>query len=308
MAAMALSLTMLQILVSMADDKTLTQIGAELYLSQSAISKAIRQTESALGLALVEQSGRRLALTPAARLLAEAGRNVLAQLATVDEHVETLRGVQSQRLQVVSSRAPASYILPTLIEQFLELFPDVQIDLDVVGLGKQWGDVLHVPYDIVVGPALDTVVTLDVEPLYREQLIFVVRRDSPFASKLSVTWRELSDVRLVGEFHSPSWKRIQSHLEHEGFEPRRRVEVHGSEVSKQLVEAGAGGAIIREALIWRELLSGYLVRVPVQPNPVFRETVFLGLRRGIQRTGLLADFRSFVVENIERVYPPGRLC
>jgi DNA-binding transcriptional LysR family regulator len=305
---MSLSLSVLQILVGLADDKTLTEIGSELYLSQSAVSKILRQTESDLGFALVEQVGRRLRLTPPAVQLAQAARGVLTPLGEVNQLADELRRGTSETLQVVSSRAPANYILPTLIQGYLQLFPNVQVDLDVVGLGQQWVDTLHEPFDIVVGPSLDTVPALRTEPLYVDEMVFVVRKDSPFATNAAVTWRELSDLRIVGEFSRPFWKTLQPKLALEGFEPHRRVEVHGSEVSKQMVEAGAGGAILRKALICRELLSGYLVRLQVEPNIVLRETVYVGRRPGTQRTRLLEHFWTFLLEHIGAVYPPGGLC
>ena len=53
-----------------------THAARELFLSQPAVSRQVRQLEQALGVKLFEQIGKSLFLTDAGRTLAKAGRGV----------------------------------------------------------------------------------------------------------------------------------------------------------------------------------------------------------------------------------------
>ena len=71
---------------------TIAAVAAELHLTAPGISMQLSALERELGVALTERQGRRLALTPAGRVLASHGRDILDRLALAEMEVDAIRG------------------------------------------------------------------------------------------------------------------------------------------------------------------------------------------------------------------------
>lgn len=70
---------------------TIAAVADELHLTAPGISMQLSALERELGIALTERQGRRLALTPAGRLMAAHGRDVLDRLSLAELEVDALR-------------------------------------------------------------------------------------------------------------------------------------------------------------------------------------------------------------------------
>ena len=81
----------LRVIRGLAAGKTQVEIGDELHLEQSTISKMLRNAEERAGLELVRVNGRRLQLSAAGREVAIAGERVVQAFDGLDEFVRELR-------------------------------------------------------------------------------------------------------------------------------------------------------------------------------------------------------------------------
>lgn len=104
-----------------------TRAAAELYLTQSAISRQIRTLEEQLGVKLFRRETRRLALTPEGEILHRETSRLLAHFAEV---CAGLRGSRRRPRVTVSAAVgiAALWLVPRLAA-FQELEPDVDVRL-----------------------------------------------------------------------------------------------------------------------------------------------------------------------------------
>ncbi|KHK97121.1 hypothetical protein LK09_12640 [Microbacterium mangrovi] len=86
---------------------TITAVAEQLHLTAPGVSMQLAALERELGVPLTERQGRRLALTPAGRLLAGHGRDVLDRLSLAETEVDALRrgGSGTYRLAAFPSAA-----------------------------------------------------------------------------------------------------------------------------------------------------------------------------------------------------------
>jgi LysR family transcriptional regulator, glycine cleavage system transcriptional activator len=121
---------------------------AELNLTASAVSHSIRKVEEALGVALFERSGQRVALTPAGDALLEHVGRAFAELSRGLDLVST-RGTQLLRLHCAPSFA-AQWLTPRLA-RFLAGHPGFEVRL---AAGMDYARFLNDEFDadIVYGP------------------------------------------------------------------------------------------------------------------------------------------------------------
>src|SRR5689334_13607701 len=89
-----MELSQLRYLVALAEERHFTRAAAREHIAQPALSQQIRRLEEEVGVALVERSTRRVAITDAGELLVARARRILAELDAAHTELAAVRGVQ----------------------------------------------------------------------------------------------------------------------------------------------------------------------------------------------------------------------
>lgn len=135
--------------------------GAELTLTTSAISYAIRNLEERLGVMLFHRTTRSVSLTEAGQRLLERLEPALADVGEALEEMNNFRATPAGTLRINMPRVTAQLLLPGLLPRFLALYPDIHFEavdndglVDIVALGFDAGIRFHehVPEDMIAVP------------------------------------------------------------------------------------------------------------------------------------------------------------
>jgi len=102
-----------------------TRAGEELHLTQSAVSRQIKELEEQLGVALFERRHRALALTEAGRVLLPAAVQVLGAMRAATGQLRELSG--ARRLSVATTAGFASLWLIPRLAGFARAHPEVDV-------------------------------------------------------------------------------------------------------------------------------------------------------------------------------------
>ena len=135
-----------------------TQAAAELFLTQSAVSRQIQQLEAAIGVPLFERRHRALALTEAGAVLQRAVVDSLERLRDATAHVRAAPGLR--QVAITSTPGFASFWLIPRLAHFTAAHPEVDVrvsaTLDVLDLERNRLDlaVRFVPTNRGIGAAL----------------------------------------------------------------------------------------------------------------------------------------------------------
>lgn len=105
-----------------------TAASQELFVSQAAISRQVRELETALGKPLFERGHRRVMLTPAGRRLLE---NLTAAFDRMAVSLDEIAGEPQRHALVISSEPgfAASWLAPNL-RRFNAAYPDIDLTVD----------------------------------------------------------------------------------------------------------------------------------------------------------------------------------
>src|ERR1700742_669293 len=122
-----MELRQLRYLVALADECHFTRAAAREHIAQPALSQQIRRLETELGLALVERTTRRVALTEAGELLVARARRVLGELESAQAELQRLAGVQGGRLSVGALPTMGPVDLSLLLASFHRNHPAVEL-------------------------------------------------------------------------------------------------------------------------------------------------------------------------------------
>jgi LysR family transcriptional regulator, low CO2-responsive transcriptional regulator len=244
---------------------------AELHLSQPAVSIALGQLESDVGLPLFEQMGRRMHLTRAGAELAGHARAMLARLREADEAIDGLKGEGAGEL-CIASTTTAEYFVPRLLAEFRRNRPRLKIRLAVKNRELVVRDLAENVVDLVVmgsaPPDLDTVSVA----FAKNPLAIVASPDHPLAGKRRVRLAQLAEETfLIREPGSGTRTAMERAFSAQKFRPVETVEIGSNETIKQAVMAGMGVSFLSLHTTGLELATKRLAIVPVIGMPVLRD-------------------------------------
>ncbi|MGH2943599.1 MAG: LysR family transcriptional regulator [Solirubrobacteraceae bacterium] len=242
-----MELRQLRYLVALADERHFTRAAAREHIAQPALSQQIRRLEAEVGLALVERTTRRVALTDAGELLVARARRILAEVDAAQAELGTLAGVKGGRLAVGALHTMGPVDLSLLLAAFHRNHPAV--DLTVREQSSE--ELAEMLRDDVIDLAFLSVTEriqshgLELYPLVTEELVAVLPPQHPLAGRDGVALRELAGDPFIS-FRTGARLRelLDSAAAAAGFEPRIALESNESRRIRSLVSSGLGVAIL----------------------------------------------------------------
>lgn len=112
-----------------AEHSGFTAAAADLAVSPSALSQAIRQLETRLGVRLLNRTTRSVSLTEAGRAYLARVGPALGQVIEAGDELNVLQGKPSGTLRLNAARISIALVLRPLLEGFLRANPLVQLEL-----------------------------------------------------------------------------------------------------------------------------------------------------------------------------------
>ena len=110
-------------------ERSFTKAAQNLYISQPSLSARIKKIEEIIGEPLFDRSTTPLQLTEVGKLYIEAAEEITQIEQRVENYINDLAGLKTGNLAVGASTLFAAYVVPSLITQFNQKFPDVHIQL-----------------------------------------------------------------------------------------------------------------------------------------------------------------------------------
>ena len=242
-----------------------TRAATELYVTQAAVSKRIRELEARLDAALFERDGRKLALTGIGRRLHE--RTAMA-LEYLEDACRLARGEEAETIRIAANSAVSLLWLAPRIREFGLGENSASVNLftsDIVG------DTMDPDNDLVIDYGFGDTPGWASELLFAERLVPVASTDYLAAMGIdgaadleAATERAGGLVLLEYERLAPDWINWQQWIDKTGATALRRCEVRLHRNYAQTIGAaieGKGLALGSRDLVGDELASGRLAVV-----------------------------------------------
>ncbi len=264
------TLRQLRIFEEVARFGSMSRAAESLHLTQPAVSMQIKQLEERVGMALVEQVGRKLFLTDAGTELADHARRIGIQVAEAESALNQLRGLErgQLRLAVVST---ANYVVPRLIASFSARHPGVHISLQVANREVVLAALADNRTDLAITGQPPEGSDVVAQHFMDNPLVVIAPPTHPLAQRPRVELARLRDeVLLVREAGSGTRAAMERFFIERGLELRTGSELGTNEAIKQAVQAGLGLGVISAQTIELELETGRLVVLPVEGFPILR--------------------------------------
>lgn len=173
-----------------------SQAAKVVFATQSTVSKAVKQLEDELGVALLDRAGHRSTLTAAGEIV---HRRALAMLAERDDLVaelDELRGLRRGMLRLGLPPLGSSTLFAPLFASFRSRYPGIEIRLVEHG-SKRLEEMLQageVDFAASLMPVPDA---FEAEPVRSEPLVALLPANHAFRNARSVNFQELAPSPFI---------------------------------------------------------------------------------------------------------------
>ncbi len=119
----------IEVFLSVAQHRSFRRAAAELGVTPSAVSQAVRALENRVGTVLFTRTTRSVGLTEAGELFLSRAKPAFQEIVAAGEVVRELGGRPSGTLRLSAPRAAIPILLQPLITSFREAYPEVQVEV-----------------------------------------------------------------------------------------------------------------------------------------------------------------------------------
>lgn len=260
-------------LCAVAERGSLSAAGAELGVTQQAVSARTRQLEQTLGVPLLDRSPSGTRLTANGEVVAGWAADVLAAAQRLADGATALRGRAPEDASVAASLTVSEYLLPRWLTRLRAASPDARVAVEAVNSAavlRLVADGVH-PLGFVETPGPTP--GLRARRIAWDELIVVAAPGHPWTRRRGVTAAELAATPLVAR-ESGSGTRLAAEraLRDAGLAPARpAAELPTSAGIRTAVASGLAPAVLSILTVRDDLDAGRLVRVPVTDLRIVRE-------------------------------------
>jgi DNA-binding transcriptional LysR family regulator len=259
----------LEYFVTVADQGQITRAAAKLHIAQPALSQAISQLESEMGVKLLERHPRGVTLTPAGEMFYPKARAVVDRESEAASVANSLRRASSGAMELGFIGPPPTLSTPELLAALAVAHPEADISLRDMpfpsGSTTSW--LQGVDAALCVAPAMEPGVRTQVVRI--EPRAVVAGAGHPLCGREELSVAEVLEERYVA-YHpdvQPDWAGFHSFDDHRGGPPQE-LTADSVLTSLQMLSAMTSGAGIttvplRDAMIASQVLSGVSV-IPVR--------------------------------------------
>jgi len=271
-------LTTLNLVLAIADTRSITAGAQREHLALAAASKRLSDLETRFGVPLFERRARGVEPTEAGRALVRHIRGLQASLHALEsEVVEFSRGIKGH-LRIAANAGAISECLPPDLAAFSQAHPQIRISLEDQTSAEVQAAVAEGRADvgIFVPPLLDN--RLSTWHYRHGSLAVMVPAGHALAALERVRFDALLEHDIVGlHAGAAAHELMRAEAEGRGRTLKARLQVRGFDAIAQLVEAGLGVAVLPAAVAQR-LAQVFRVQVLTLDEPWAEREYRLGVR------------------------------
>ncbi len=272
-------------------DLNVSATAQSLYTSQPGISKQIRLLEDELGVEVFSRSGKHLTrVTPAGEAILQVVGDILSQVESIKKIAQEFNNEQKGDLSIATTHTQARYVLPRVINRFMEGYPDVSLHMHQ-GTPAQISEMASdgtVDFAIAT-EALESHPDLIMMPCYSWNRLVVVPKGHPLTSVSELTLEKLAEYPIVTYVKGFTGRsKLDEAFAEADLSPNIVFTASDADVIKTYVKLGLGIGIVA-SMAYDHDKDGELVALNAEK--LFAPSITnIGFRKGTFMRGFMYDF------------------
>ena len=261
-----MELRQLEYFLMVSDLASFTRAAERLYVSQPAVTNAVRSLEEELGIQLLDRSQRKVTLTAEGKIFYRHIQNIMQGISTTLNEINDLKSHNRGHLTIGVTPLAGITSTSRLLAEFRAAYPNISISVAEHNVG-QLLELLHadkLDFAFVFDLTEQERTRLNILPLACEELMVCCARRHALSRMNSVTLAELTEEPFILMETSCLFRQmLVKHFEEADSMPPVSMETMQVQLLKSLVAENAGISILPESLIEHD---ENLSAVPLTPS------------------------------------------
>jgi len=262
----------LRLIAEVARHESVTRAADRLNVTQSAVSHQLRELENKVGTPIFVRSGKRMLLTPAGRVIADAADDVLGAIGRVEAQVAQLARHAAGELRVCTHCYTGYSWLPSLVEGLRRRYPSFSLQIAPEYTLDPITALLDAKLDLAIMNDESDDPRLRQRELFDDEHVAVVPASHRWASRPYVSPEEIANEPLY--LYSRSIENsfiVRKVLKPAGLEPAHVTYLQLPEGIIEMVKAGMGATVLPKWSITNSLAAKDIKAIRITRSGVFRK-------------------------------------
>ena len=292
----------LKVFYTVAIRLSFSKAAEELYITQPAITRHIKQIEAYFKQKLFERQGNRIALTLAGKHLLKHCKILFAQYDELDFEMNGLLKRTTGELNISASTTIAQYVLPKTLAKFHQNFPDVKMTMNSQNTVRVEQAILDrtIELGFIEGKSKNREIAY--HSFMADEIVLVVSRGNPLIRKEEIGFEELCKLPLVlREQGSGTLQVVLDALEAKGVlynDLTIEMQLGSSESIKSYLSDKKSAAFLSTNAILKELKNGELFIIDIKGLSIIRNFYYITLQG--HQSSLSTLFINFITHHYNK--------
>lgn len=294
----------LKVFNSVAKNLSFTKAAADLYISQPAVTKNIKELETEFGLRFFERTGSKISLTKAGKILLDYSNQILDIYSQIIFDLNAIKGEISGCLRLGASTTIGQYILPSILAKFHDLNADIELSLLNANTFNVEQELINKNIDLGIVEGKSKNQQLKYIPFMRDEIVAIVHTSRAVIDKEEITLDELKRLPVILREKGSGSLDVISYMlsKHNIGLNDLNITMHlgSTESIKSYLENADVLGFVSIAAVRREIADGIFRIIDIKDLDISREFYFVHPQG--QSGGLAELFMRFTENSITKGY------
>ena len=292
-------------------EKSFSAAARKLFVSQPALSAAVKKVEKELGLPIFDRSTTPIQLTTAGKAYIEATRQIMTIQKNLQSYIGDLANLQSGTLSLGGTNFFASCLLPPMIKTFSSTWPKIRLRITESDSADLYARLLTEELDLIVDSGLYDESLYESIPLLEDRILLAVPQENP-QNQLHAAARLTQADIIAGGAEDPAipavsladfaqedflllgrgndmFRRARGLCQSSGFTPHVQLYLNQLMTAYHTARQGLGLTFLTDSLVKLAMPSDSLIYYKIS-DPAAARQIFIAARKSAYRTRAMQEF------------------
>lgn len=280
--------------------KSFSKAASHSYLSQPALSKAVKKLEEELHVELFERSRRELKLTDAGKIVYQQGVKALLPLSELTTLLDELMNIEVGEIKMGIPPLIGTLFFPSIARNFNKRYPKVSLELVELG-AKRIADLVEqrkIDLGIIVLPSDHA--KFNIHPFIKDEFVLYVHKDHHLAQQNTVHLNQLKDENFIlfsHEFTLHDY--IRQACNSAGFTPIVSYRSSQWDLIIELVASQLGITILPKSIYYKQNNPNIMILPLIEPTLVWELAIIT--KKDSYQSFALRELLSFLTKGFHHV-------
>jgi DNA-binding transcriptional LysR family regulator len=289
----------LKVFYTVAQRLSFTKAASELFITQPAVTKHIKELEQQLNVRLFKRNGNNINLTTAGKVLLQYAGKIFQTYTELETELAQLSNIEAGTVHIGASTTVAQTILPKLLALFKRTYPAVAFTFAQGNTDYITQQILAEKIDIAIVEGAAHYPQVAYTPFAKDEIVLVTRANNQLSKKTEISPKQLPGIPLVlREAGSGTLDVIFNALTAAQINPKDlnvEIQLESSIAIKQYLLYSETATFLSIQSVVSELKYNELTIIDIKGLQIFRTFEFIHLHG--KNTKLIELFKRFCLSN-----------